>query len=480
MGRYSLLTVLLGSWGHTRIDSTDCVISSTNTSVVDSMIYGYALSASNPPYSNIGGYGIGVLDNSVGSVVSRNQITSGAVGIGLQQISASGDGISDSIITDNIISDQNGYGIMLYSFGGGVREIYRTVIGSNYITRIYGSMNNTATSSKSFGAGIYLLTVHDVSVVNNVISYTNLQTDSQTLAPAAIGVSQGRSVSVTGNILRQYPGGYPGVYMVTSGTSDVSGSRSISGNSMENCGISLNSMRDVSITGNSIKNAGTFGVTLTNSSFISVEANRISSLATTGGFRGGIVLDSASTSNILSGNHIEVAIQAAACISDSGTRTLITGNYLSGADRAIQTLGAAPVVTNNYAFGATTPYVLSVVPSYVANNVAFPASSSSVVYYANSPFSQTLGGTTTVTVNGIQYGLVDCAAGTRVITNLGGGVAGQIVTLAATNGAGANFTATGVTTKPFVYITAGSGQTVTFLRLDTAPVATWVLISTTA
>ena len=54
--------------------------------------------------------------------------------------------------------------------------------------------------NKSFGAGIYVLNSKNVKVSGNDISNVNIQTDAESLTPAAIAIAEARGpITISGN-----------------------------------------------------------------------------------------------------------------------------------------------------------------------------------------------------------------------------------------------------------------------------------------
>lgn len=462
------------------------VSGSQNTTVTLCDIYGWADNVSNPVIiTGIGGYGIGVIDGSVGTVITQNKVASGFNGIGIQEVSPSF-GISDTVISDNEVVDQAGYGIFLYNLGIGV---FRTSITSNYISRIWGSTINSATNGYSFGAGIYCVSFYDVAITGNVIEYTNLRTNDSTLAPAAIGINGGNYVmghfSITGNVLRQYDDSeYPGI-VIKGVAASANGSRQVSGNSFMNCYFQAVSTTELDVSANSIKpNWYNFAAialfNVTNSDF---STNRLSA------YKNGIVDDVPSYYNTYTGNQFIAYTTTSQGYSISGRYAQLSSNYAKGGLRGFNIINSAASITltDNVVWGAGAPYVFNVGDGLrVAGNVGVPLLSTNPVFTGFTPFTQTITGTTSLTVTGgMQYASVDCATGTRVVTDIVGGYAGQTITFVATNGVAANFTLPSSTfvlptTRGYLYLPVGTGATATFLRLDTAPTNTWVLTSTTA
>lgn len=457
------------------------VYASANTTVDSCYIYGYADDVANATAAVAITYGIGVIDNSTGTIIVNNQLSKGAVGIACQQVNTGG-AISDTIIDNNMLTDMAGYGIMLYNLGIGV---FRSTIVGNFVSRVYGSATNAATSSRSFGAGIYTAGAKDFTITGNTVEYTNLLTDSQVLAPACIGLNTASSFTVTGNTLRQYAAiNYPCIFAISVFAATNEGSRTISSNTLEDCAIWLTASFDIEVSGNAVKTSKGFAsIWLQNTTDSQVTGNSIQAATTT---IAGILDDGNCARNLFSNNRIRgLNTSLTQGVAVTGSDTDINGNYIYGGLRALNIGGSSNAVINNIGIANTNCFALSITtPRIIAGNYGQPISASSTVYLGTTaPFTQSITGTTIVTVNSaMRYASIDCGAGTRTVTAMGGGYAGQLITFVPTNGVGVNFTlpSTSMTlpTSPgYLFLAVSSGASATFMRLDTAPTGMWVLTS---
>lgn len=136
-------------------------------------------------------------------LVQGNRITGGSgIGIALQTTTATSR-IENISILDNTILNCRNYGIMVYTValsGTTQAVIDKILCQGNTIRNVLGDLENSATSSRTHGAGIYLLGDVRAVVNGNIISKTAQGTENtDTLAPAGIGVNGIRSLVAVGN-----------------------------------------------------------------------------------------------------------------------------------------------------------------------------------------------------------------------------------------------------------------------------------------
>jgi hypothetical protein len=140
------------------------------------------------------------------SIVKNSELAGGTFGIGFYdayngtKISNSGQDIPGAGVykcqaINNKIENQSRYGILLYCTRSVAfaHESVKHVIKGNKINNIRGS---SATTERSFGAGIYAVGVKDLVISQNTVSNCNQITNNAALAPGCIGV-----ISCSGDIL---------------------------------------------------------------------------------------------------------------------------------------------------------------------------------------------------------------------------------------------------------------------------------------
>ena len=155
-----------------------------------------------------------------------------------------------NIIQGNRIGQHQAYGINDYSGAANIDNF--TQILDNYIENIQG---NVITGNS--GAGIYVVGTGGVVVANNTIRNCCVQTSSQSLAPAGIGVSGVTSglspISVTGNTISGMTK-YNGILVVTSmgGVCVTGNSIIMPGTNTNGNAIQVNNASNVTVTGNTI------------------------------------------------------------------------------------------------------------------------------------------------------------------------------------------------------------------------------------
>src|SRR5215468_690900 len=104
-------------------------------------------------------------------------------------------------VIGNFVKGQTGYGIVVYMTNT-APDTFNKVVG-NHVEAIQGSFIDIGPSTQNFGAGIYVQGAGGTLVASNTILNCCINTNSVSLAPAAIGVSNigtnQAPVSVTGN-----------------------------------------------------------------------------------------------------------------------------------------------------------------------------------------------------------------------------------------------------------------------------------------
>lgn len=324
-------------------------------------------------------------------VITGNTCFKMGVAIGVQYVSTGEtplELISEVTITSNTIRSSAYYGIMLYSRETPpITPISNCVIANNNVDTVYGNFYNTEAPGYSHGAGIYLQTTENVSVVGNVVRNVCINTNSQTLVPAAIGgLLRNTYTTITGNVCDT--GTYFGIvaagdYTVVSGNTlskfklsciyvNVGNFITIQGNMISNTGVALadngNGIRTfnstatpithLSITGNVVVNC-IFGLRIELAQYASIVGNNVLQTDAELNSGHGISIGATTSFATVSENTIKRNVGGRGMRID-GTSINVHNNYIDG--------GAS---NENYYMGGTASQVISsgnITPSNNMNN----------------------------------------------------------------------------------------------------------------
>lgn len=149
------------------------------------------------------------------NLVSGNHCINGCgMGVAVQTL-ASGDVSNHNIISNNVIENQDLYGIMLY-LGNAADSILYTVIEGNTIDTVTGDISQDPPPPGglfNYGAGIYVQTALYTTITGNQIRNTNVHTPQDVQqAPAAIGISNSAGVVITSNTIEN--ANYHGIFCI--------------------------------------------------------------------------------------------------------------------------------------------------------------------------------------------------------------------------------------------------------------------------
>jgi parallel beta-helix repeat protein len=253
-------------------------------------------------------------------------------------------------VIGNFVKNHVGYGIVAYMTAAAPDSNNKIV--ANHVENIIGSFIDVGPSTQNFGAGIYVQGAGGTLVADNTVLNCCQQTNSTSLAPAAIGVSNigsGQSpVAVVGNIIKGMTQ-YWGILFT-----GVSGGGTIVGNTIE--------QPSTNTTGDLIK--------IANSLNISVEGNTLNNLNTTTNQMCIAVWAQGASCNLIdiSGNTCLGGFQQQIRTIQTGGNTVagvtIRGNHCSGGQSGCVPLtfdsGAAVnvlVTGNNFRAGASAPAI---------------------------------------------------------------------------------------------------------------------------
>lgn len=216
-----------------------------------------------------------------------------------------------NIIANNIIGTHKAYGIMLYDQDNDGNSVHLTtgnVISGNTIKDITGETIFSGGSDKRYGAGIYVQSFENTTIIGNTVDGCCLQTDAEQLAPGGIGIANVGKASIIGNTI--FNSAFFGIYLNDALLyGDNAGGITVSGNTISGSGksgIKGTRLQRYSITNNAIGNSGEFGLIIMHST---LDSNY------------GVVAGNTIRHN--TGNNNGMNIQHCNGVS-------VTGNYISG------------------------------------------------------------------------------------------------------------------------------------------------------
>ncbi|HFF1823594.1 TPA: right-handed parallel beta-helix repeat-containing protein [Raoultella ornithinolytica] len=145
--------------------------------------------------------------------ITNNVMQSGSDSAIIIQTITDGDFCSDNIIQDNNISNCTRYGIVVYNNLSSKKSVLQnTKILGNKIDNILGEVRNPSVhDTRTYGAGIYVLSAENITIQYNKVSKCNLLTNSSTLAPGCIGLNATSSAIISDNIISR--GAYYGIFI---------------------------------------------------------------------------------------------------------------------------------------------------------------------------------------------------------------------------------------------------------------------------
>jgi len=223
----------------------------------DSEIIANVVDGSTVPFNETStdwGTALALVDSSSRNKVLNNYIKSNATGIEMQSINL-GTNPKDNVVDNNIIEDSYVYAILAYRVNNADGADNNTIT-NNHILGVRGSILNVAAGNLSFGAGIYIQGAKHCDVSHNNIQDTNQDTDAETLAPGAIGVTNTTQCTVSNNTILS-PNWY-GIAIFDPLSNGVSnGITGVEDNTIEapvKAGIFLKDRNDVNVTGNKVRN----------------------------------------------------------------------------------------------------------------------------------------------------------------------------------------------------------------------------------
>ena len=282
----------------------------------------------------------------------HNNISRDGAGTGIS-IQAITDSVNDhNTIADNNISEAYSYGIYVY-VGDADWEVDHNVISGNVIDTVYGSVESSGASNYPFGCGIYVQGAEHTTVVGNSVQRACIDTDTETLTPACIGMTNCRSALIANNTCTD--SAWYGIMVVHSNDNATfdDAVTIVEGNRVYNAaldGIWSKNLEKVLINDNTIVSPGTRGIRAENAStsqtdHVSINGNYIADTSNAG-------IEVAEANFVLAGNNM--------CM-DCGTRGMVFDtcehvNLVGGVIERSQGLGLYFLDSNNISCADTQVY----------------------------------------------------------------------------------------------------------------------------
>jgi len=217
------------------------------------------------------------------TIVGNNCRSNGGYGIQIRT-NQNGEHSDKHIVSNNVISGYNSYGILLYRNSQNRKDVDSQsvsgcVVSGNVISQISGGRASDPTKPREliFGAGIYIQGAEGSLLTNNRITETCLQTNNELLAPGSIGLANVGSAEIRQNYLSKSE--MVGIYVNdANGFGLREGRILLIGNSISSAkhsGVKVMHRNNVIVSHNSIRYSN-YGIILKSS-----RANPISKLALT-------------------------------------------------------------------------------------------------------------------------------------------------------------------------------------------------------
>lgn len=331
----------------------------------------------NPATDNSSQAGVDIwLVNGCNNCNIHDNISRAGAGTGVS-IQAIVDSVNDhNVIADNNISEAYAYGIYVY-VGDADWEVDHNVITGNVIDTVYGSVESASTSNYTFGCGIYVQGAEHTTVVGNSVQNTCIDTDTETLTPACIGMTNCRSALIANNTCTDST--WYGIMIVHSNDNATfdDAVTIVEGNRVYNAtldGIYAKNLEKFNINDNTVISPGARGIRVNNASVTQIDHVSIGNnyIADTG--NAGIEVVDAKFMNV--SNNM--------CM-DCGTRGIVYDRCLGGVsvgnliERSDQ-IGIYYIACSNI---AATGDVVYDAGQGVANQIGFALNSSTYISFAN-------------------------------------------------------------------------------------------------
>ena len=293
------------------------------------------------------GEAVAVLNGSSYNNISNNTMKGQAQGVLVQEFTEFANP-EYNVISGNVIEDSYAYGILCYTVHSS-SHAGNNVISDNVIKRVRGSIYNLAATDYSFGAGIYIQGVEGCTITGNFISDTNEQTNSETLAPAGIGVTNTKEVTITGNTIQDVT--YYGVALFDPSVEGAANDGAVvSGNTINNtgkAGIKVKDRGDFVINGNSISDTSDQGIRIHSTSATIYENGGISSNLIKGTGAIGINIEEMKDMQV-SANTVDTCVGSGITTDDLSSKISITNNTIKNVtSRGIDFRAITGLVMNN-------------------------------------------------------------------------------------------------------------------------------------
>lgn len=410
----------------------------------ENTVYAQGEDPANPTNANRANSSMGIIDNSNKCRIINNMIRTAPNGILLQCIQT-GSIITNCIVTGNSVSECSAYGIILYDNNlnvGGAGYMRNNIVSNNNVRTIYGSKINSVDGLKDYGAGIYLQGAEYTTCTGNNIMDTNIQTNGTLLTPAAIGLANMNSSTVTGNVITD-PVWYgimvanPQEFGPTDSPLTITGNTVLASATTTAC-INLVSASRMVINSNTLTGSASvatpYGIRTQMSSvacaYLSIVGNIINSVL--GFVNAGVQLQDATDVTVSDNTLISgVTSQGTAISITSGTsRVNVLNNSIRAFQRGIRitTTGGLTDVIGNYVNGCPSCYLFDGPAAYEASNAGLPSSGTELFQGAGAPIRTDTVSANNLNARGGKYVSVDGTSGVT-INALINGIAGQQLTI---------------------------------------------------
>jgi len=366
-------------------------------------------------------------DESSYHTIESNRIENFGVGVSLQSVIL-GSNIKYCKVNDNIIKNSYSYGVLLYRLNAG-DLVTDNIVSNNIIDTVDGAIQNLGDgNSLSFGAGIYLQSAYNNTVIGNYIRNTNVSTVTETLAPAAIGQNSFQN-NIIGNTIDS--ANWYGISIFDPLAAGVVGDTTIiTGNKISNStktSIYIKDASNVLVSDNSIFNSTVQGIRATSTSASHLDGILIDSNIINHCNIIGIALEE-SDGSIITGNKIGkvessgTSIALSDCIGTIIKNNVIDGESLTNRGINVSSTNEDTILKENIVSNTTTALLVSS-PTIAVDNLLYSNGTNYSGIYA--PFSSDDG---TATPEGRHRNIIRLTTGTD-ITYFLNGFEGQELTI---------------------------------------------------
>lgn len=384
--------------------------------------------------SDDGAYEVLLLNGGENIRVENNTIRSGG-GFGFVVQSSIPGTVFDTVaIVGNSVLGNLGYGILVYAANN--TDIFHSItVSANVITDISGELEDSSSGNKIYGAGIYIQGAEGVVVSGNALSRTNTDTDTESLAPGAIGFINCRTGNITGNsILEPYWygifAGDPLTVGIAGGSLTITGNyidglRDVSGTPTKSTkdGIFLKDFPRATVSANPVSNFGGAGIRAANTGTSLADAYALTGNACLLNDSGGINIEDGDS--LIQGNITENNTTAGILVQGTGSHIVKNNRSSENSTYGFSAQATGDIeATGNIFKTNTTAHVSTGAPVRGLADNFFGAGVT--IDNGSYPIFTALDDTGTPSVrNGTDF----VTGGTTAITNFDDGADGQTITV---------------------------------------------------